>query len=414
LFVALSNADFIQGWMSILQSHLVPLVGLYLLPMISQYIVQQMKLTAPNVLLCERLSSGLRQTYLNNGGLRMSRMVPIVGVKPSQMAYFYLVEIEKTRLYLLSQRFITDHTELQLVMPSLDAESENIAKSISQEQGMECTIVDTLSYAKNINIAPELVKEHPELLHMQLLANGHIPDNLAPEQLTKANQLYNIRQTLYLVTAMTVLLGISLIGYNFLMAKKEIAEKEQVIQQTYVQQKLYETVAKDFPDKPVSSDELKAIVEMSKDIERYNARTPEVVMVLLSHALHGMPEIGIQRIHWLQSANPNVTDVSTVSEAIEEDGIQGSPLLEVVFVTGEILEFNGDYRAALDSMNRFAVKLKQEQNVNEVAVLEEPVNVSSLVKLQGSTKDSNQSKEATVFFKLKVVLKPLDLQKGKV
>ena len=83
----------------------------------------------------------------------MSRLAPVVNVKQNQMAYFYLVEIEKTRLYLQSQRFITDQTDLQLVLPSTDENSEVIGKSISQEQRMECKIVNSLAYAKNINIS---------------------------------------------------------------------------------------------------------------------------------------------------------------------------------------------------------------------------------------------------------------------
>ena len=34
LFVALSNADFLQAWMSIIQAHQLPLVGLYMLSLI--------------------------------------------------------------------------------------------------------------------------------------------------------------------------------------------------------------------------------------------------------------------------------------------------------------------------------------------------------------------------------------------
>ena len=112
LFVALNNADFLQAWVIVIQAKGAQLVGVYLLPMLSQVLVRQLKLMAPHILLCEKLSSGLRQTYLHNGRLRMSRLVPNVPTAANQLGYFYLVETEKTRLYLISQRFISRETPI--------------------------------------------------------------------------------------------------------------------------------------------------------------------------------------------------------------------------------------------------------------------------------------------------------------
>lgn len=407
LFVALNNADFIQGWMSIIQANQMPLVGLYLLPMISQYTVQQMKLAAPNILLCERLSSGLRQTYLSHGRLRMSRLAPMVDVKPNQMAYFYLVEIEKTRLYLQSQRFVTDQTELQLVMPSLDDASAVIGKSISQEQSMECKIVDSLAYAKNINIAPELVVKHPELLHMQLLANGHIPDNLAPEQLTKAYRLSNVKQGIYVATILIVLIGLLVAGYSVWQGRQHKQMIAQLAQDTQQQNMRYEAVAKDFPATPIPSADLKNAVDMAQAIGRYQ-HTPETLMRIVSAALAPIPEIGIDRLRWLQTSNIDIADTeqSTTNSGAVSTTVGGDSLRQVAFINAELLNFDGDYRAALATVNRFVSNLRANTNVEQVTVLQEPVNVSSFANLQGTTNDENTTARAPAVFKLKIVLKP--------
>src|SRR5690606_36804608 len=67
LFVALTQVEFLQPWINQIQANQSPLVGIYLLPMVSQHFVRRMKLMSPHLLLSERLSSGLRQTYLHNG-----------------------------------------------------------------------------------------------------------------------------------------------------------------------------------------------------------------------------------------------------------------------------------------------------------------------------------------------------------
>ena len=232
LFVALSNSDFLQSWMDVIQAAHAPLVGVYILPMISQVMVRQMKLMAPNILLCERLTSGLRQTFLHNGRLRMSRLVPMENIKPNQLAYFYLVEIEKTRLYLLSQRLIAGETALQMVLPAFDKSHEEIAKSISQDQGFECKTVDILAFAKNNHIAQEIVTAHPELLHMQLLANGSIPDNLAPESLIKTHSLNTICRNINFAIGAVFASGVLLASYYLWLGQQQENKIAKVAAQT--------------------------------------------------------------------------------------------------------------------------------------------------------------------------------------
>ena len=80
-------------------------------------------------------------------------------------------------------------------------------------------------------------------------------------------------------------------------------------------------------------------------------------------------------------------------------------LYELAYITAEISGFTGDYRAALSSVQRFVEKLKLDQNVAAVDVLQEPVNVSSFVSLQGSTTDEQTTQTQPALFKLKVILK---------
>jgi uncharacterized membrane protein len=414
LFVALSNADFLQGWMDAIQANHAPLVGVYLLPMISQVAVRQMKLMAPHILLCERLSSGLRQTYLHNGRLRMSRLVPMKDVKPNQLAYFYLVEIEKTQLYLMSQRLIGNETPLQLVMPALDNSRVEIARSISQEQGIECKTVDLLALAKNVHISEELVKTHPEFLHMQLLANGNVPDNLAPATFSKIHSLNNVRRKINIVTACIATIGVVLAGYYGWQGMQQKDELKFITAQTRSQQQQYEEVAKNFPTTPIASTELKIAADLAQTIKN-NDQSPRQLMQVLSSAFEASPEISLSRMRWVQTndrelkdeaGNPSAAQ-SSANQPVVNANVDPTKLIQVGFVNAEIKGFTGDYRAALNSVNKFVSHLRENALVEQVVILQEPVNVSSLANLQGSTTDENASTERPpAIFKLKIVLKP--------
>lgn len=406
LFVALSNTDFMQGWMDAIQAEHIPLVGVYLLPMVSQVMVRQMKLLAPNILLCERLSSGLRQTYLHNGRLRMSRLTPMGDVKPEQLSYFYLVEIEKTRLYLLSQRLIGGETALQMVLPAVDESSEEIAKSISQDQGIECKTVDILAYAKNSHLKQDVVKSHPELLHMQLLANGHVPDNLAPPALTKTHNIKNLCRNINFVTIGVLVIGLLLSVLYFINGYQTANQSEDMAAKTGQQLRQYDLVAQNYPDTPIPGDDLKAAVEIAHTI---NQETPKTLMQVVSAALAETPEVAVNRIRWVQSDQLDMTDErgSYQSSQANVQAVAGDlKLSQIGFINAEIRRFKGDYRAALASASQFASQLRADPLVAQVQILQEPVNVSSLANLQGSTRDENTAQRTPAIFKLKVVMKP--------
>ncbi len=415
LFVALSNADSLQGWLDVIQANQSPLVGVYLLPMMSQVMVRQMKLMAPHILLCEQLPSGFRQTYMHNGRLRMSRLVPMVDVKPNQLAYFYLVEIEKTRLYLMSQRLINGETPLQMVLPALDNSHHEIAKSISQDQGLECKTVDILAYAKNINLAESLIKPHPELLHMQLLANGNVPDNLAPLAYSKIHSLNNICRNLYIATAVIALLGVGLAGVYAWQGRQQYNQLKLIAAQTQQQQRLYDEVAKNFPSTPIPSVELKVATDLAQTIQ-VNNQTPAQFMQILSAACENMPQITLNRMRWMLSPTADVADDTAgntsaqtnqtyINQASVNPSADTTKLIQVGFLNAEIKGFAGDYRAALNTVSQFVATLKANPAVETVTILQEPVNVSSLANLQGSTTDETAAERPPANFKLKIVLK---------
>jgi len=368
---------------------------------------RQMKLMAPHILLCERLSSGLRQSYLHNGRLRMSRLTPMTDVKVEQLSYFYLVEIEKTRLYLLSQRLITAETALQMVLPAYDETSDKIASSISQDQGIECKTVDIMAYANNSHIKPDAVKKHPELLHMQLLANGHVPDNLAPPELTKTHNVKNIGHGILVAAALIASIGLLLATVYLIQAYQLNSEADEVAAKTARQLKQYELVAQNFPETPIPGSDLKRVVEIAKTINSY---TPKEMMQVLSTALQSEPDITVSRIRWVQTNRVDIKDENNVEQVavnnVQANNTTQSGLMQIGFVNAEIRKFTGDYRAALATASRFAAHLRADPAVMQVQILQEPVNVSSLASLQGSTEDESRAQRTPAIFKLKVVLKP--------
>lgn len=420
LFVALNNDDFLSNWVNVIKEVEAQLVGVYLFSMLSQVLARQLKLMAPHILLCEKLSSGLRQTYLHNGRLRMSRLVANVPAAASQLGYFYLVETEKTRLYLMSQRFITRDTPLNLVLLSADGSTQQISQGISQEQGLECSDVNLSLFAKNLGLSADLILKMPELLQMQLLANGHLVDNLAPKSQTKQFQFAMVKKAIKVATVVFGLLGLFAAAWVFLQGLGYKATLDQALQDTTIQEHRYEEAAKNFPATPISANDLSVAVELDKAISSY-PKSPRRMMHVISAALEksSLERVQLDRLHWALTSDINIKDddkfipvtaLKEVDNSSANYNLDPSKLSEIAFVTAEISGFAGDYRGALNIVNRFVANIKADTRVATVQVLQEPVNVSSFVDLQGSTMDEQSTQKQPALFKLKVILKPVEMQ----
>ena len=409
LFVALNNADFLQDWIKVIQALNAHLAGVYLLPMLSQVLVKQLKLMSPHILLCEKLSSGLRQTYLHNGRLRMSRLVPNVPMVASQLG----LETEKTRLYLISQHFIKRETPLNLVLVSIDGSTQHISQEVGQDQAIECTDINLSEIAKNLSLPANLIEQMPELLHMQLLASGHLADNLAPQHLTKTYEFSQLKRAINIGTLLLALLGLFVAAIIFYQGFRYQSALKEAVQETSLQQHRYDEVAKNFPVTTIGSEDLKVAVELDKTISSY-PKSPRRMMQIVSAALEKVPEVQLDRLRWALTNDMNIKDADKFITLATNDlpansnaALPTDPtkLNELGFITGEITGFTGDYRSALDSTHKLVGELKANPQVAQVEMLQEPVNVSSFVSLQGSTTDEQAIQTQPALFKLKIILK---------
>lgn len=413
LFVAMTYDELLQPWIERLQAQQMPLVGIYLLSMISQHFVRRLKIGDPHLLLTERLSCGLRQTYLHNGRLRISRLVPYTEEARNSLGYFYVTETEKAKLYLTSQRYIGRDTPLTVLIPSNQDNCLTLCRDIEHAHGLACNTIDLGKLARGFKLDPVLLRDNPELLHMQLMASGTVPDNLAPGTLGKHHQLNVIRRAINAASALALLAGLIASAVLFKQAYDNRTHTEQAALATVHQQQLYEEVAKDFPATPVPANDLQIVADMETAIVQ-NAGLPHRAMQVIGKAVSDSPEIDVKRLAWVLSnevdpkdGDHNAGPVAINTAAPVASAFVPDPnfLYEVAFLNGEILRFSGDYRAALESVNRLMERLKADPSVAQVDVLQAPVNVSSYSNLQGSTTDERTAQETQALFKLRVIFK---------
>jgi len=402
---ALMNTDCLKGWMDILQSEQALLVGVTTLPMVSQGMVLSMKSVPPQLLVCERLSSGLRQSYLQDGHLRISRLTPMDSVLPAQLIDIYLAEIEKMRLYLLSQKIINDETALQIRLSAFQGVGNAVAKGLEQ-RGIECHIANRQNEMREHHLKQADVTRHPELLHMQWQANVSKSVNLAPVEMTKIYRHKRFVNRLNIGAAILMTMGLLASAHFFNEAYKSKRLMQPLLEQTAALLNKQAVVMKAHSEAEILSSGLKNIVEFAQTINHLPS-SPLPVMQAVSADLAEEPSVVLNRMRWIQSeqlhikGEENAVSMATTSQ---RDILN---LMQIGFFNAEIKPFSGDYPMALATVNRLVNKIRMHSSVMSVQLLQAPVSVDSLSKLQGNTSEQNLV-PASAKFKLKILLKPME------
>lgn len=413
LHVALSNAEGMQPWMLAMQQQRAPLAGVYLLPMVSQFLIQRLKLAAPHLLLMDGQVSGLRQTYFHHGQLRVSRLGPDTASCDGRHAQLYLAETEKTRRYLLSQRLIAPDTKLSLLILGNGEAGEEICRTLGHNLGLECLTLASAQLADHVGIKVQVLQQFPELLYMQMLAQGGVPVNLAPVAQTRDFLVHRLRHWIGCTSAGLLLGSLILTALNDMATRAYQAQLAQARSQTMEFERRYAAIARNFPATPLPGGDLKAAVEMFQTIAANN-HTPQRLMLVLASALDRAPEIQLQRLRWKFTDDLYARDDSSFYSpatgahppAQTANGAPGAPR-ELGFIDGEIRNFSGDYGAALGSVNRLVEQIRNDARVDSVVVLQPPVNDSVNESLQGSTLEASVQRVPAALFKLKIILRPV-------
>lgn len=418
LFSALTSPDALNPWLNILQMHATPLAGIYLLPMVSQLLLARLKLTAPNLLLVARNRAGLRQSFFQNLQLKASRLTPLQFPenqpdhlnpgKPASVAH-YTDEIEKTRFYLNSQRLLARDQKLNICILDPENALEELQAALSQDPALQCARIDREELCKRLGIKPQaLPASCHNAPHFIALGTKPPPASLAPAALSRGFNHYRARFALYGLSAIAMLCAIIWSGANLTRQHADNTRMQRLALQTGQQEAQYQEVAKQFPAAPVSADNLLKAVSIANQINE-NSRSPEPLMAIVSHALDASPAIILSRLKWKLSDQPDSPDDAaqprqpSPSSPPPQNTIPGKKW-QIGYIEGEIVPFNGDYRAAIHDIQAFADRLQRDGSVESVAVLQLPLDINSSNGLSGTTLEQ-ESPTTGARFKLKLLLK---------
>jgi len=399
LFAALTNPDMLFGWVQALARQQNPLVGIYTLPMVSVALAERLKLKAENLLLVSQHASGLRQTVIRDGKLRLSRLTRLEAATGETRAGAYAEEIQNTRLYLHALKVMTLDDHMTVVILDKDDSLRELSHLVQKR--FVNTRVEYLSKADiltRLGVSPEVLAYGPNAVYLQTLGQKTPSCNLAPSSLRTSYHRYQTRRAIYAASVMTVLAAALWVGSNLWQRSETELDTQRLRVATIAEDQKYEAVTRQFPKSPTSAMNLRKTVEIVDRI-RTAGRTPENMLIAISHALENSPGIFLRSVTWKWG-------MPEASESAPGGAPQARGARQQATIEAEIRPFKGDFRAAIASIDRFSGELSKQKDVSEVRILQLPINVSETSVLSGNTAKETQVQAVTALFKLEILLKP--------
>jgi hypothetical protein len=408
LLTGLTNEDLLKPWVERITRRKLPLAGIYSLPLLSEVLVKKLGLSAPHQLLITRQSTGLRQSYFQEGHIKFSRLTLLTIEDMPAMQIAVTREAQRTQQYLNSLRLLPRDQPLEVAMIcSADYHGQFQPEHISTPM-MRYRVLGLAEAAAQAGLKAQPAIASSELLFLHLLGRFPPPQHYAPAEQRWHYQLRLVRQGILGATAATLAATAWVAGGNLDQALADFRQSEQVTHETHAIRAQQQVLKQSFPPTPATPEDMKSAVELARVVASRDV-TPHPLLAWVSQALEQVPAVRLTRFTWRADDLSVAADapVQPVPAAAGQEGAVPEIILgtgkpqQGLLIEGEISPYT-DYRSALDSVNRFVEALKTHATL-QVTLLSKPVDLGTASEQKGRAgkKESGQA-----LFSVKLTLPP--------
>ena len=407
LLTALANPVVIKQWVAILEEAKAPLAGISSLPLFTGQLLKPIagRCDGRRLLVSLQSISGLRQTFFDNGEFQHSRLVQLPRGGPASYFPFIRDEVEKIQRYLNSRRPLTSEEPLHIHFLLAGALLQELKSVCTHQESVRyhfCDLNELLAKSGSHKMAST---PFSDLYFMRQLLKARPGNCYAGASERRYFSLLWLRSSVTIAGIVLLAGSVGWSGLNFLggVTYKRQSDAAKKKAQIYAAQ--YELARQRLPETPVEPSDLKTAVRIADSLARFKS-SPIGMVSVLSAGLNRFPSIQLSKLAWAAANNPGTAlnsapDQADIRVALDVSGAGADgTVYHVALLEGRIDPFNGNFREAMDTINRLAEELRARETVHDVSIVSLPLDVSSGADLQGNT----QSHQRRAEFTLRVVL----------
>jgi len=380
LLAALTDADWLTPWISVLHRERVPLCGITPLALACQHLLARLRLQEPHTLLAYRLNNRLRLSYYHNGLLRFSRLIS--SDTPTQLPGNAADEIAKTQLYLTGQRILPREARLHVLLLDPSGQLDSAQAQLNADPAFSTRLIDMTSLGRALRIPDSFLAATPEVAPLAAIAGEPLQLNLAPPELLQAHTEFRWRRGLHAVAGTIALAGLGITAAYWLHAQDLNDQAHRMAQQQQQLDARYQAIARTFPVQATTPEQLAQTVSLA----RHLADRPTDATALLAsvgRALNASPDVTLESLGW---------NDDTLTSA------QGTRIR----LDASLDPFDGNYRAAMQRIERFMQTLRSTPSLHDVRIHTSPVNADSGSTLTGRTLNADTTRTPAARFSIEM------------
>ena len=409
LLSAITRPEALASWLAPMAKHGTPLAGIYSPAMLTRAMLKALGAEGEHVLVVSRQSGGgLRQTCFRRGKLRFSRLAAMPDPAAGGYESHVLAEIERTRRYLGSLRAADDDLDVHVLSHGepLDALRRELRRDAGGEDRPGWGLVDLATVARRLGLRRWGGEPDADRLFVHLLASRPPPNHYATPDQTRRAAVLRTRLVLKAASAGVVAGAFLFGGIVALEGATARSHARSLALHTALYERRYDQARATLPPAPAEPAALERVVSAASTLRERRA-DPIDLLAPLSDALAGFPRVRIEGLSWRASDDPEapVGKESDDRAGPRPSGVEPRRdpgfLFQIARVSARIEPFDGDYRAAIDTVRRLAAVLAALPGVDHVRILTLPLELGSEHALTGA---ADTTPEAAAF-ELRVTLR---------
>ena len=396
LLSGVTDTAIIEPYLDIINGQQIEISGVYSTPLIIHEIIKPLKHSSQVLVIAsgkpadDRLP--FRQTFLNDKLIHFNRLTSIVtSGEPDDLATKFNREIQRTWQYLQNRQELKPGIDLEVILIVPDNVEAALA---SQIQVPHCKY----AFAK----LEELVKLHqaedkiqqPNFASLTAFLLGktvHKTPHYTPKKLAFVRLQQQAKRYLLAASIVLAIVTLGITGSN-LLKSHQLKKANQQMNHTLLGNS--ENVGKLkswFNARQSSPQKMESVVTTARILTE-GSPLPQRMFEIISSGYKKFNDLSLKTIEWKTSKwKTNSTSKNNIQTTNHQEKLNTGESIpsNTVLVTleGEVLNFHGNYRQAIERIQAFAIELDSLAPVASVKIRKLPLDINPATNISRSIAD---------------------------
>jgi len=372
LYSSFTNTQQLEPWLAALRANEARVASVSSVALATPLVARRIGFKASRYLLVSLQQGGLRQSFVDNGCIRFSRLGRIDHGDPVSVAQACAAETERFQQYLTSMRMLPrDAAALDVVVLAPGKYQDIYRSACADNPRLRFHVLDLAQAGRGAGLKSAPAETLAEGLFLHVLASSGGEVQFADDGLRRFYDLWRARVGLVGAGAAAFALCLAFSAVT-LFNIHEIDRRADLNQQLEaVAAAQYARTQASFPKTPTSAENMKIIVKNFRSIERQNV-TPDTMLAGISRALADIPQLELEKIDWeigtLKTAAGGREGAKATPAPASAPGAGAEAQYQVVELSGRLLLTQAsDYRNITQIVSQFVAALRAQPGMEVVS-----------------------------------------------